>query len=49
MMLFIINSVIVAGLVWIVGVLVIDAFTSRKSSVQQEIHRTRLPRWARSS
>lgn len=49
MMLLIINSVIVLGLVWIVGVLLADAFTKRGNTQRQELNRSRLPRWARSS
>lgn len=45
--LFIVNGMIVTGLVWIIGVLVKDAYTNRRTDVQRSIRESQMPRWAR--
>lgn len=45
--LFIVNGMIVTGLVWIIGVLIKDAFTNRRKDVHQAIRESHMPRWAR--
>lgn len=47
--LFLINGLIVAGLAWIIGILVKDALTNRTQETQEAVRQAQMPRWARSN
>ncbi len=45
--LLILNALIVCGLVYISGVVAIDAFTKRRTVAEAELHQSQMPPWAR--
>ena len=45
--LLLINGLIVAGLFWIIGVLIKDALTNRNGKLQEAVRQSQMPRWAR--